>query len=45
MEYVIVDGKRIPIPAEVVSEGRDAVAAYIASLASPQPAARPARGV
>lgn len=34
MEYINVDGVAVPIPPEVVSQGRDAVAAFVATIVS-----------
>jgi hypothetical protein len=29
MEYIEIEGERVAVPSEIVSEGRDAVAAFV----------------
>ncbi len=34
MEYIVIDGHPVAVPREVVSEGRDAIASWIAARAT-----------
>ena len=42
MEYIVINGEPVPIPNEIVSQGRDAVAAYVLTLVPSTPKAAPA---
>ena len=37
MEYVIINGEPVAVPPEVVSEGREAVAAWVERQVAPTP--------
>lgn len=41
MEYIDINGERVLIPADVVSDSRDAVAAFCATQAAPSPTVQP----